>query len=1282
MKILCTADWHIGKKIEAFSRFEEQKEILMEIVDISESEQVDAIIIAGDCFDTQNPSPEMIKLFVKTLARLSHGGKCLVLVIAGNHDNPLFLSSSEAFSSQVGVVILGFPNDVPLLENSHSPWTITKYDNALLEIYFKKNKKTIRFLMAPYANAQRLKKDLGITNIEKKAWEIITENWQNNLSDNESITNIVIAHYYFLPEKKEGFYQEEAPIEDIGERSIGGMIGGISLTNIPHGVDYLIAGHIHKPQQIYSPRIKAYYTGSPLIYSTSESGQEKSILILDLGRKNREYRIPLTIKRDIKTIFFDSFDNIFEILEYNKENYIILIWQEKYLFSALEGQQLRAAHPRILRIESQVKKINDELELINTKSIAEQSEEELFIEYFSCDPKYKNQLPGEELILVFNECLHEENTIKSLPKKTGFLPKKIKIKGFYSYKKEMEIDFSDLDDKKFFGIFGAVGSGKSALIEAIILSIFGKVQRLGAIRSSRSDSNFSVKYSMMNIESDELLIEFTFEINGESGIEEYLCRIHGSRDKKKFTEIKLQRHILIKKSSEWIECDTNEGEEILGILYDDFRKTIILQQRDFLGFISEKSSENAETLMRLFQLERFQLSEQVDNLLSTNTIIYNSLRDQLKGLEDISEEQLLEKQEQIDFLYMSKENQLIINNHLRAESQTIEIKLEKIKKLKEIVVERDDLLSKLEDFEKAKNRQRIILLLEFDKNIYKYKNENIIYQEQADQNKECLKYNRQQLELLENNKNQISNESDIIQLDISSLQKKYEELLLQQDKEKIINLEIKIKEYNQLYDKKLTLEYKKSSLQEITAIISELLNEINKTKDKENTLRDLEGLKTAIKYLKENQACPLCGSFEHPNPCIPFDDIELQKNTQILTELQKKYEQVIIADNSLTEVNHELQLIDLNLKSYHSINILEQECSILLKQEKAKELDILNLKKQINELRNKYQYYSNRLQEEQNNTDRLLREDIKLETQLNNMNDNLIKNIEKLESLQKERINEFNQLDIKEEEFNKIKNHPCKPNIEINYFFEKFNKIELIYNELSEYKNLQEEDFRIKYQKIENDLFNAQRIYDEIIKQSVILESEIKIINEQILSKKVTKQQFEEIQIRNDNLNLLKKLFKGKGFVRFIAQKYLNKLCYSANKRFLQFTRNQYELLAPSDLNEKSIMIVDRLAGGIKRDITTLSGGQSFQAALALALALSDESGTGHKFFFIDEGFGSLDEDSLSIVLETLRQLTINENRVVGLISHVPKIKEEVDVYLDVSLASEIGTTTTWIHNY
>ncbi len=95
------------------------------------------------------------------------------------------------------------------------------------------------------------------------------------------------------------------------------------------------------------------------------------------------------------------------------------------------------------------------------------------------------------------------------------------------------------------------------------------------------------------------------------------------------------------------------------------------------------------------------------------------------------------------------------------------------------------------------------------------------------------------------------------------------------------------------------------------------------------------------------------------------------------------------------------------------------------------------------------------------------------------------------------------------------------------------------------------------------------------------------------------------------------------------------------------------------------------------RSVRTLSGGQTFQASLCLALALADNithrMGSTQNFFFLDEGFGTLDRDSLALVFETLKQLR-KENRIVGVISHVEELQQEIDHSLLVRKDDERGS--------
>lgn len=188
------------------------------------------------------------------------------------------------------------------------------------------------------------------------------------------------------------------------------------------------------------------------------------------------------------------------------------------------------------------------------------------------------------------------------------------------------------------------------------------------------------------------------------------------------------------------------------------------------------------------------------------------------------------------------------------------------------------------------------------------------------------------------------------------------------------------------------------------------------------------------------------------------------------------------------------------------------------------------------------------------------------------------------------------------------------------------------------------------------------------------MEAEIATLKQALHSKVELQQQLAELQKRAENLEVLNKLFRGNGFVNYVSSVFLKNLCEAANPRFQRLTRRQLRLEVTE---ENAFQVRDFLNGGQVRSVKTLSGGQTFQAALCLALALADNiqklSSAGQNFFFLDEGFGTLDRESLRVVFDTLQSLR-REQRIVGVISHVEEMQQEIDVYLKIRNDEERGS--------
>ncbi|PRA97697.1 exonuclease SbcC [Chryseobacterium sp. MYb7] len=208
----------------------------------------------------------------------------------------------------------------------------------------------------------------------------------------------------------------------------------------------------------------------------------------------------------------------------------------------------------------------------------------------------------------------------------------------------------------------------------------------------------------------------------------------------------------------------------------------------------------------------------------------------------------------------------------------------------------------------------------------------------------------------------------------------------------------------------------------------------------------------------------------------------------------------------------------------------------------------------------------------------------------------------------------------------------------------------------------------------EQQFVEAQNEQKKISDSVVTKTAEIDRLEKEFVKKESLLKELAKLQKRSENLKIMTNLFKGAGFVQYVSSIYLRQLCDHANLRFHRMTRNQLSL----QLNENNdFEIIDYLNEGKSRSVKTLSGGQAFQVSLSLALALAESvqanAQADKNFFFIDEGFGTQDTESVNIVFETLTNL-MKENRIVGIISHVEELKEKIPTSLNIIKDEERGS--------
>ena len=186
-------------------------------------------------------------------------------------------------------------------------------------------------------------------------------------------------------------------------------------------------------------------------------------------------------------------------------------------------------------------------------------------------------------------------------------------------------------------------------------------------------------------------------------------------------------------------------------------------------------------------------------------------------------------------------------------------------------------------------------------------------------------------------------------------------------------------------------------------------------------------------------------------------------------------------------------------------------------------------------------------------------------------------------------------------------------------------------------------------------------------------ENEIKNIEKSLKSIKKLSKEIKKEQHELSLLEEINKLIMGNKFVEYVATNQLKYIALEASKILSSITRGRYALEIDENLN---FIMRDNMNGGQRRSVDSLSGGETFLTSLSLALALSSQiqlkGSSPLEFFFLDEGFGSLDTELLDVVMESLENLH-NEQLSIGIISHVEELKNRVPVKLLVT-SSDVGT--------
>lgn len=743
---------------------------------------------------------------------------------------------------------------------------------------------------------------------------------------------------------------------------------------------------------------------------------------------------------------------------------------------------------------------------------------------------------------------------------------------------------------------------------------------------------------------EELFIHEEFKNKINSGL--FILNSYESLDKQ-FNEIKSEEAELKRYIKELTE-DKEKSEKDLKVKIESLGKT-----RDKLeSLLKETPGDSNSILEKQIKLgeyrEKLNKYKEIKNSLEESLKTKNNFEEKLKGFENqklLLEKEVRELKEYINKVKVEELAHKLRENLVDGECCPVcGSTHHELNKVEKINLDESNQKTTLLESKEEKLKE---LILEFSKIEATLEYENKKIEELNISIEEVGEVNEERLKSLEEEFNTLKDKIEEFNLKKENLEKNLEKL-----KEEKNNLENIFNKAEVILCEKIVREKEiASKVKELDKELKLKISELNSIKN-ELKIEDIK-LENELILKKEKEKNLL-------EKEIRILRTQLEESNKIKDELREKRDE--LKENYLSQKS----LLDGKVEVYREKErMIKGALKGLI--DEALPIEKIDIKGLLEDLQLEIDYiekaYLNLSEEKE-----------KLEKAFNNMNQEMAVTKERVNSLNLRKENEEKKVNLalEEEGFKTIlevkggilfKDEKEKLKILIEEYHNNFIKvranIELLIKKLNGKSLTEEEWTRVLQEKnnTEKELKEVEEIKIRLVTES---ESIKKKLEEQRDILHIKAKQEHKLALLSD----LEKLFKGKKFVEFIAANQLKYISIEASKKLKDITNGVYGLEV--DENGKFI-IRDYKNGGAERDASTLSGGETFLASLALALSLSSQiqlKGTAPlELFFLDEGFGTLDDNLLDVVMSSLERLH-HERLSVGIISHVESIKNRVPVKL------------------
>lgn len=901
------------------------------------------------------------------------------------------------------------------------------------------------------------------------------------------------------------------------------------------------------------------------------------------------------------------------------------------------------------------------------------------------------------------------------------------MSAFGPYAGEVKVDFAQLGERGLYLITGDTGAGKTTIFDGITFALYGE-----ASGNNRESDMFRSKYAK---EETPTFVELEFRYRNEvyrvRRNPEYLRpakKGKGLTTEKADAQLEYPDGKIITKSKEV----TKAVVELIGLDRGQFTQIAMIAQGDFLKLLFAKTEDRSKIFREIFHTKEYQiLQERLKTMSGTLRIEYEQLTKSIQQYrteihsDDERKDNTVEETLQFLACLIEDEKKTILEcdhnlecleeqiagiqkaigkaeNQKRAEQELVRINEELavwISRMPEI----EEVL-KAEEKRQPEREKLALDIAGSEEKLSLYEEADHILEQKtkAEAQTSALKKEREDLkEKKEDGTGKLQKIKELLvqyqDLDARCVRLEQQEQKVKEEKAKVCNFQKVLVEYRELAKrlKNAQEDYQKGNAESIR--IRKIFEQME-----QNFLDGQAGI--LAEHLEEGAPCPVCGATHHPNPA------KIQESTCTEEELKR-----------IKEKNQKLsdQVFLLSEKAGKTKGQLEEKKKQL--EETCKELfgEIpQSISSSLEERVQCLHIQESTINEQRKRANQAIQQKKILEEQ-NEKGESYLKKWDEMLEEKERRYHEMErECAILTERYEKaisVLSYTSKKDAlqALEKKKDQKNALDLAYRSAEEKYRTTKETIQSKTAKIQTlqeqlDGFQDSK-YAELLEQQqscmqkkreILLKKE-KTVTDYQMNKRVENAiqgQFEKLQNVEEQWKMVKALsntangnVSGKEKIMletYIQMSHFNRIIARANTRFMMMSGGQYELKrreTAENLRSQSgleLDVIDHYNGSI-RSVRTLSGGESFQASLALALGLSDEiqseaGGIQLDAMFIDEGFGSLDEETLDQAVKALLNLA-DGNRLVGIISHVAELKERIEKQIIVTKQKSDGSTVKLI---